>query len=278
MLTQMDGAEGLEGVYVLAATSRPDLIDPALLRPGRLDKSLRCDMPNMDDRLDILRAVSSKLDLTPEVDNKLLSIAARTEGFSGADLQALMYNAHLEAIHDLLGDLKSGAGNEKPGKANLANGTKEPSGGSSRRRKRPGSEKQDFIQFLYSPEEDALSKKLLTSSAMDSKATVAAKIDELKLVRKREKAMLRGSGGGGAGAFGNSAGSDEVRKADGDEKEEVLITWRHVEKSLATTRSSISSDERRRLAAIYREFVVGRNGEMPNGDGGREIGGRTSLM
>lgn len=53
MLTEMDGAQGLEGVYVLAATSRPDLIDPALLRPGRLDKSLICDMPDMRDRLDV---------------------------------------------------------------------------------------------------------------------------------------------------------------------------------------------------------------------------------
>lgn len=53
LLTQMDGAEGLEGVYVLAATSRPDLIDPALLRPGRLDKSLLCDMPSETDRLEV---------------------------------------------------------------------------------------------------------------------------------------------------------------------------------------------------------------------------------
>src|ERR1700732_5498386 len=54
MLTQLDGAEGLEGVYVLAATSRPDLADPALLRPGRLDKSLLCDMPNRGDREGVL--------------------------------------------------------------------------------------------------------------------------------------------------------------------------------------------------------------------------------
>jgi peroxin-1 len=53
MLTEMDGAQGLEGVYVLAATSRPDLIDPALLRPGRLDKSLLCDMPDMSERLEV---------------------------------------------------------------------------------------------------------------------------------------------------------------------------------------------------------------------------------
>ncbi|KAJ1971657.1 Peroxisome biosynthesis protein pex1 [Dimargaris xerosporica] len=52
-LTEMDGAEGLHGVYVLAATSRPDLIDPALLRPGRLDKALLCDLPNQAERLDV---------------------------------------------------------------------------------------------------------------------------------------------------------------------------------------------------------------------------------
>lgn len=57
MLTEMDGAQGLEGVYVLAATSRPDLIDPALLRPGRLDKSLLCGMPDQAERLDVSRSL-----------------------------------------------------------------------------------------------------------------------------------------------------------------------------------------------------------------------------
>ncbi|KIV94394.1 hypothetical protein PV10_02163 [Exophiala mesophila] len=281
MLTQMDGAEGLDGVYVLAATSRPDLIDPALLRPGRLDKSLLCDMPDADDRLDILRAVSSKLELTAEVENRLLTVAQRTDGFSGADLQALMYNAHLEAIHDLLGDLTKNT-NGKDKSKGLSNGVKEKDSTSgSRRRKRPAGDKNDFIQFLYSAEEDARAKKVLTSSAMDSKAAVAAKIEELKLSRKREKAMLRGNYANGSLGGPNSDGLREdgtEQKDQGDEKEHVLIEWRHVEKSLASTRSSISSEERKRLAAIYREFVVGRNGEMPNGQGGTEIGGRTSLM
>ena len=67
MLTQMDGAEGLDGVYVLAATSRPDLIDSALLRPGRLDKSVICDMPNYEDRLDILQSITTKMDLSDDV-------------------------------------------------------------------------------------------------------------------------------------------------------------------------------------------------------------------
>lgn len=97
MLTQMDGAEGLDGVYVLAATSRPDLIDSALLRPGRLDKSVICDMPNYEDRLDILESITTKMDLKDDVD--LGVIAEKTAGFSGADMQGLGYNAYLKAVH-----------------------------------------------------------------------------------------------------------------------------------------------------------------------------------
>ncbi|KAH7876793.1 P-loop containing nucleoside triphosphate hydrolase protein [Lentinula edodes] len=106
MLTQMDGAEGLDGVYVLAATSRPDLIDSALLRPGRLDKSLLCNMPDVRERKDILEAVSRKVSLAASVD--LDEIAQATEGFSGADLQALIYNAHLEVVNAAIVSSPSG--------------------------------------------------------------------------------------------------------------------------------------------------------------------------
>ncbi|KAH9819584.1 peroxisome assembly protein Pex1p [Melampsora americana] len=98
LLTQMDGAEGLEGVYVLAATSRPDLIDPALLRPGRLDQSLLCSMPNEAERYEILQAVSRKLIVDPDL--RLGDIAKSTDGFTGADLQALVYAAHLAVVHE----------------------------------------------------------------------------------------------------------------------------------------------------------------------------------
>ncbi|ELU42144.1 cell polarity protein [Rhizoctonia solani AG-1 IA] len=103
MLTQMDGAEGLDGVYVLAATSRPDLIDPALLRPGRLDKSLLCHMPTVDERQEVgvcAQDPIAKIALAPGLDLK--EVARRTEGFSGADLQALVYNAQLEVVHEEL--------------------------------------------------------------------------------------------------------------------------------------------------------------------------------
>ena len=260
MLTQMDGAEGLEGVYVLAATSRPDLIDPALLRPGRLDKSLLCDMPSSSDRTDILRAVSEKLHLQPTILARLPEIADQTEGFSGADLQALMYNAHLEAIHDLLGDSKSD-GSKKLGDDTKSHGKK-------------SKDKHDFINFLYDPEKDAEARKLVAASKSASLAerhAIIEKLSALKLQRKREKAQLRG-------VNANLAKSVSDVKAMGEKKEEVVIEWRHIERSLATTRSSISADEKRRLGAIYNEFVVGRNGEMPSGDGGREVGGRSSLM
>lgn len=260
MLTQMDGAEGLDGVYVLAATSRPDLIDPALLRPGRLDKSLLCGMPDQNDREDILRAVSTKLDLTHDVEKRLADIAMRTEGFSGADLQALMYNAHLEAIHDLLGDLNSS-------KAKV-NGTKPDYGKNQRNRK---GEKHDFVQFLYGKDEDEQARRSVISTALDPRAMIIAKLDELKLARKREKAAMRGQ------TFDTASQKNENLEKD-ERDNRVLISWRHIEKSLASTKSSISAQERRRLAAIYQEFVQGRNGEMPNGEGNREIGGRTSLM
>uniref|UniRef100_A0A8C2TDE2 Peroxisomal biosis factor 1 n=1 Tax=Coturnix japonica TaxID=93934 RepID=A0A8C2TDE2_COTJA len=99
LLTQLDGVEGLQGVYVLAATSRPDLIDPALLRPGRLDKCLYCPPPDQSSRCEILKALSHSLSLANDVDLEYL--AAKTEHFTGADLKALLYNAQLEAIHNL---------------------------------------------------------------------------------------------------------------------------------------------------------------------------------
>lgn len=102
LLTQMDGVEGLDGVYVLAATSRPDLIDSALLRPGRIDKSVLCNIPDQDDRLDILRTVTSSGEMALEPATDLTAVARRTAGYSGADLQGLCYNAYLKSVHRAL--------------------------------------------------------------------------------------------------------------------------------------------------------------------------------
>ncbi|XP_031387514.1 peroxisome biogenesis protein 1 isoform X2 [Punica granatum] len=109
-LTELDGVEVLTGVFVFAATSRPDLLDAALLRPGRLDRLLFCDFPSKQERLDILRVLSRKLPLAEDVD--LDAIARMTEGFSGADLQALLSDTQLAAVHDLL-DSEDGSNSGK---------------------------------------------------------------------------------------------------------------------------------------------------------------------
>ncbi|TVY81814.1 Peroxisome biosynthesis protein [Lachnellula suecica] len=255
LLTQMDGAEGLSGVYVLAATSRPDLIDPALLRPGRLDKSLICDLPTTEDRIDILRALGKKLTLSPDVVASLPDIADRTEGYSGADLQALIYNAHLEAIHDVLGDQDHSTANTVGKKTN---GTAAPARG--------------FVQFRYGEEEERLEAEARSrggnnkSKILAERAAIAAKLAEIKSAKKRAKVAQRGQLEG------------KVEEREEKEQQEVVIGWRHVESNLRSTRASISNQERRRLQAIYREFVVGRSGEMRDGEGNREVGGRTSLM
>ena len=110
-LTELDGVEKLEGVVVLAATSRPDLVDPALLRPGRLDRMLACPFPTREERLEILRALTLANGDVPgnaretletlETRNPdpldLASVAKRTEGFSGADLRGIVSDAALFA-------------------------------------------------------------------------------------------------------------------------------------------------------------------------------------
>ncbi|KAF2265650.1 AAA-domain-containing protein [Lojkania enalia] len=268
LLTQMDGAEGLSGVYVLAATSRPDLIDPALLRPGRLDKSLICDMPVLEERIDILKAVTRKLHLAPSIlstdssGENLKEIARRTEGYSGADLQAVVYNAQLEAIHDALGDTELGDPVKSVKAKSNANGTSNT-----------GKEKgiPEFTHFRFGdPDTDPLeSSKPIPSFQFNERAMIAQKIAALQAIRRKQKQMQQKD-------RGNRDGEEEVKEEI--ERSEPEIQWKHIESSLSSTRSSISAQERKRLEGIYREFVAGRNGELPSGQATSEIGGRTSLM
>ncbi|XP_050667022.1 nuclear valosin-containing protein-like [Leptidea sinapis] len=91
LLTEMDGIESREGVFVLAASNRPDIIDPAVLRPGRLDRIMYVGMPAQDDRYDILQKLTkngTQPQLGPNVD--LNVIAELTAGYTGADLSGLV--------------------------------------------------------------------------------------------------------------------------------------------------------------------------------------------
>ncbi len=95
LLVEMDGFESNEGIIVLAATNRPDVLDPALLRPGRFDRQIVVPLPDVKGRLEILKVHTKKIPLASDVD--LEKIARGTPGFSGADLSNLVNEAALIA-------------------------------------------------------------------------------------------------------------------------------------------------------------------------------------
>ncbi len=95
MLSEMDGFQQNEAVIIIAATNRPDVLDPALLRPGRFDRHITVDRPTKDGREAILKVHSRKIPLSEDVE--LNKIAAGTIGFSGADLKNLVNEAALSA-------------------------------------------------------------------------------------------------------------------------------------------------------------------------------------
>ncbi|ORB31400.1 AAA family ATPase [Mycolicibacterium parafortuitum] len=96
MLTELDGIEPLRDVVVLGATNRPDLIDPALLRPGRLEKLVFVEPPDTEARTQILRTAGKSVPLAPDVD--LAALASELEGYSAADCVALLREAALTAM------------------------------------------------------------------------------------------------------------------------------------------------------------------------------------
>ncbi len=107
MLTEMDGLEALNDVVVIAATNRPDMVDPALLRPGRFDKSIYIGLPDLEARKSILRIHAKGKPLSDDVDFD--EIAKRTEEYSGADLAAVVNEAVMLAVKEIVevGDIPS---------------------------------------------------------------------------------------------------------------------------------------------------------------------------
>ncbi len=95
LLVEMDGFDTNEGVIIIAATNRPDVLDPALLRPGRFDRQVVVSLPDIIGREKILKVHSKKISMTPEIN--LRTIARGTPGFSGADLANLVNEAALLA-------------------------------------------------------------------------------------------------------------------------------------------------------------------------------------
>ena len=104
MLTEMDGMEELKGVVVLAATNRIDIVDPALLRPGRFDIILELPMPDERARYEIFKVHTKKKPLSKDI--RLEELAKMTEGFSGAEIEAVCNRAAMLAIREFESDNK----------------------------------------------------------------------------------------------------------------------------------------------------------------------------
>ena len=111
LLTELDGLDARKAVYVIAATNRPDMIDPAMCRPGRLDKLLYVDLPSATERAEIIRtmiqtrSVPLDDDALPAVEEL---VRTRCEGYSGADLAALVREAAVGALRQRIDDLEAG--------------------------------------------------------------------------------------------------------------------------------------------------------------------------
>uniref|UniRef100_UPI0026053678 AAA family ATPase n=1 Tax=Thermococcus sp. TaxID=35749 RepID=UPI0026053678 len=100
LLTEMDGIQENSGVVVIGATNRPDIIDPALLRPGRFDRLILVPAPDEKARLEIFKVHTRKVPLAEDVN--LEELAKRTEGYTGADIEAVVREAAMLAMRRAL--------------------------------------------------------------------------------------------------------------------------------------------------------------------------------
>ena len=101
LLTEMDGTSARRQVYIIGATNRPDIIDAAIMRPGRLEKLVYVPLPEPNDRVAILETLARKTPLEPDaVDLRAIALDSRCDGFSGADLAALVRQAATFALRE----------------------------------------------------------------------------------------------------------------------------------------------------------------------------------
>jgi ribosome biogenesis ATPase len=120
LLTELDGLDSRKSVYVIAATNRPDMIDPAMVRPGRLDKLLYVDLPRPDERAEIVRTMTRRVPLGGLKGESEAMVKASVEamvrdsceGYSGADLAAIVREAGVIALRRTLGILEKMEGGD----------------------------------------------------------------------------------------------------------------------------------------------------------------------
>ncbi|XP_045201588.2 peroxisomal ATPase PEX1-like [Mercenaria mercenaria] len=251
LLTQLDGVEGLDGVYVLAATSRPDLIDQALLRPGRLDKCLHCQLPNKVDRLHILKALSSRMSLAENIDFDYF--AENCHDFTGADFKALLYNAQLEVIHEFTSTADDGADTDigkfgmrsKKGLASkLKSRSKTDKLKVETKRERHKSFSSGTLAYIPSLEEGVVQ----VSQEMEER--IGSQVSHIRLRERRASDQFV---------------VDNTPDSPFQMKNVLVVTQQHMMSAVSKMRPSVSGEERQKYQRIYDNFVAARGGHFDTG-------------
>jgi len=187
LLTEMDGVTAQKMVFFLGATNRPDIIDTALMRPGRLDSLIYIGLPDFDARISILKACLRKSPVDPEVDYEYL--ADRTEGYSGADLAGICKAAAKAAIRDCIAsERKKYEDREAKKKECEAKGVEF---------KEDEKDEQDAVPYI--------TKKMLMSALATSRKSVSREELEKHMRYKRDLERKLGMEEGGAAMIDSTA-------------------------------------------------------------------------
>ncbi|CAE1261850.1 PEX1 [Acanthosepion pharaonis] len=206
-------------VYVLGATSRPDLIDPALLRPGRLDKCLYCDIPNKEERLAILKVLTAKMHLDDDV--SLECFAEMCNYFTGADLKALLYNAQLVAIHEKIGDTNKMENNYSDQYFKV------------RQSSRDITDKSGKMNVTYIPN--------LETGCTPISSTLEEKVEK-EVTRKEKRTKNR----------------RESLMPPAETVEVITVNHSHILKACSKMKPSVSASEQNKYDVIYKDFKKSR--------------------
>ncbi len=183
ILVEMDGLEGRENVIVLAATNRPDVLDPAILRPGRFDRSVTVLMPEREGRLEILKVHAKNKKFEEDVDLDL--IASKTIGYSGADLENLLNEAAIMAAKE---------GRKKVSNSDLLESYLKVKLGRQKKNKRTDNdlkrvayhESGHAVVAKFTPGADPVEKISIISRGMSGGVTVYTPEEEKTMVKKSQ--------------------------------------------------------------------------------------------
>ena len=184
ILVEMDGFERGENVIVLAATNRPDVLDPALLRPGRFDRRVILDLPDIKEREEILNIHSKGKPLNKEVD--LRKIAVRTPGFSGADLANIVNEAAISAARNGKKDISQNNLYEAIEKVILGPARKSKVISEKEKRIVAYHEAGHALVAAATPDADPIHKVSAISRGRDGGYTMQLPIEEIRLRTKKQ--------------------------------------------------------------------------------------------